>query len=78
MRDGVDWLLCTATSEAFGLMVHNNCCDKWQASMKLKAENKGKYKIVLCKFSFDPCTYQVFFVNYRNQNSTFRTPCSKV
>ena len=50
MRDGVDRLLCTATSEAFGLMVYDNCRDKWEAIMKLKAENKGKYKIVLCKF----------------------------
>jgi len=28
LRDGNDWVLCTATSEAFGLMVHDNCHDK--------------------------------------------------
>jgi hypothetical protein len=55
MRDGVERDLCTATSEAFGLMVYENCRDKWEAIMKLKAGNKGKYKIVLCKFFFNSC-----------------------
>ena len=49
MRDGVDRTLVTVSSESFGLMVHDNCRDKWEAIMKLKAGNKGKYKIVLCK-----------------------------
>ena len=50
MRDGVDRLYCTTSSEAFGLMVYDNCRDKWEAIMKLKAGNKGKCKLVLCKF----------------------------
>ena len=41
--------------EAFGLMVYENCRDKWEAITKLKAGNKGKYKIVLCKFFFNSC-----------------------
>ena len=49
MRDGVDRTLVTVSSKSFGLMVYDNCRDKWEAIMKLKAGNKGKYKIVLCK-----------------------------
>jgi len=30
LKDGKDWVLCAATSEAFGLMVYDNCRDKWK------------------------------------------------
>lgn len=42
LRDGNDWVLSTSTSEAFGLMVYDNCRDKWEEIFKLKHENKGK------------------------------------
>ena len=78
LRDGTEKVRVTPSSEAFGLMVYDNCRDKWEAIMKLKAGNKGKCKIILCKFPFDSCTYHIFFVNYRSQNSPYRSRVSKV
>lgn len=51
LRNGEEKVLCTIASEAFGLMTYDNCRDKWEEIMKLKAENRGKYKICLCKFA---------------------------
>lgn len=44
MRDGTEEerVLCTISSEAFGLLVYDNCRDKWANIMKLKAQNPGK------------------------------------
>ena len=35
-------VLCTIQSEAFGLMLHDNCRDKWQKILDLKNSNPGK------------------------------------
>jgi len=50
MKDGADRIFCAATSEAFGLMVCDNCRDKWEAIMKLKAENKVSAKSYFANF----------------------------
>ena len=73
MRNNQEKIICTIASEAFGLMVYDNCRDKWEAIMKLKEENKGKYKSIFCKFVLNRCINQLPFVNYRSQNSTHRS-----
>ena len=55
LRDGKDWVLCTATSEAFGLMVYDNCRDKWEEIFKLKHVNKGKLKSFSENSSINSC-----------------------
>ena len=55
LRDGKDWVLCAATSEAFGLMVYDNCRDKWEEIFKLKHGNKGKLKSFSENSSINSC-----------------------
>ena len=43
MRTGEEKVLCTVTSKAFGLMVYDNCRDKWLNIMNLKKANTGKF-----------------------------------
>jgi hypothetical protein len=45
LRTGDEVVLCTTSSEAFGLMMYENCHAKWEEIMKLKKENKGKSEI---------------------------------
>lgn len=44
-KDGTEEkkVLCTISSEGFGLLVYDNCRDKWQNIFTLKAENPGKF-----------------------------------
>lgn len=45
LRDGNEWVHVTISSEAFGLAMYENCRDKWEEIMKLKAENRGKCNV---------------------------------
>jgi len=47
-HDKKERILCTVASEAFGLMVYENCRDKWLNIMKLKKVNRGKFGRNLC------------------------------
>lgn len=44
LKDGTeeDKVLCTVTSEGFGLLIYDNCREKWAAIQKLRAQNPGK------------------------------------
>ena len=47
-QDKKERILCTVSSEAFGLMVYENCREKWQNIMKLKKKNRGKLSLKIC------------------------------
>jgi len=47
-RDGVSRELCTVESEAFGLLVYDNCRNKWQNIFDLKKENEGMFLNEIC------------------------------
>lgn len=44
-RDGTEEkkVLCTISSEGFGLLIYDNCRDKWQNIFTLKDKNPGKF-----------------------------------
>jgi len=47
-QDKKERILCTVSSEACGLMVYENCQEKWQNIMKLKKKNRGKLSLKIC------------------------------
>lgn len=49
--------LVTISSEGFGLLTYDNCRDKWNNIMKLKAENPGKLQKTCAMFQFQTQTY---------------------
>lgn len=53
LRNGKQVPLCSVESEAFGLLVWDNCKDKWENIFNLKKQNPGKLRIVSCKLQFE-------------------------
>ena len=54
-KTGEEVVYCTTSSEAFGLMMYENCHGKWEKIMTLKKENKGKCMIRFVQFASDLC-----------------------
>ena len=69
-QDKKERILCTVSSEAFGLMIYENCREKWQNIMKLKKKNRGKLSLEICvmclKIIATNITILPILVNYAN------------
>ncbi len=63
-RDGTEEtkVLCTIGSEGFGLLIYDNCRDKWTNIMKLKAQNPGKCNEI-CVMLPSNCPTYIFILS---------------
>ena len=67
MKDGTEEerVLCTISSEAFGLLVFDNCRDKWANIMTLRSTNLGKLQKFCANFEAGLKLTLVHVINLR-------------